>query len=245
MYIDAKGMHYQKLNELMHHSIDRGEKEIVFNNVNGHRYIGAGLCGELNIKINGVPGNDLAAFMNGPTIIVNSNAQEGVGNTMNKGNLIIHGDVGDITGHSMRGGTIFIRENAGYRVGIHMKAYRNSFPVIVIGGCAGDFLGEYMAGGLIVVLGLNKKEDWSLVGNYCGTGMHGGKMFIRAEYIKEIHLGKQVLVTKLNTSDLRLLKKYLKKYCNYFVINYKKMIKNNFLKLVPSSNRPCKAVYAY
>ena len=39
-----------------------------------------------------------------------------------------------------------------------MKAYRNSFPVIVIGGCTGDFLGEYMAGGLIVVLGLNKKK---------------------------------------------------------------------------------------
>jgi len=245
MYIDAKGMNYKQLNELMHCSIDRGEKEIIFNNVNGHRYIGAGLSGELNIKINGIPGNDLGAFMDGPTIVVNSNAQEGVGNTMNMRNLIIHGNVGDITGHSLRGGTIFIRENAGYRVGIHMKAYRNSFPVIVIGGCTGDFLGEYMAGGLIVVLGLNKKEDWSAVGNYCGTGMHGGKMFIRADHIDVNQLGKEVLVKQLNSSDTKSLKKYLRRYCNYFPMNYKKVLEDNFLKLIPASSRPYKAVYAY
>ena len=46
------------------------------------------------------------------------------------------------------------RGNAGYRVGIHMKAYEDHRPVIVIGGKAGDYLGEYQAGGVLIVLGI-------------------------------------------------------------------------------------------
>lgn len=34
-----------------------------------------------------------------------------------------------------------------------MKAYQDKQPVIVIGGRAGSFLGEYQAGGTILVLG--------------------------------------------------------------------------------------------
>lgn len=39
------------------------------------------------IEIEGVPGEDLAAFMDGPRIIVHNNAQDGVGNTMNSGQV--------------------------------------------------------------------------------------------------------------------------------------------------------------
>lgn len=49
----------------------------------------------------------------------------------------------DATGYAMRGGKIFVRGNAGYRAGIHMKAYKDKTPVLVIGGKAGSFLGEY------------------------------------------------------------------------------------------------------
>jgi glutamate synthase domain-containing protein 3 len=34
-----------------------------------------------------------------------------------------------------------------------MKAYEDDLPVLVIGGRAGSFLGEYQAGGIIIVLG--------------------------------------------------------------------------------------------
>ena len=57
-----------------------------------------------------------------------------------------------------------------------MKAYRTQRPVIVIGGRAGSFLGEYQAGGLIVVLG---ESNGPIVGNFCGTGMHGGEILLR------------------------------------------------------------------
>jgi len=48
--------------------------------------------------------------------------------------------------------------NAVFRVGVHMKEYGGRKPIIVIGGKAGGFLGEYMAGGIMLVLGLNGEE---------------------------------------------------------------------------------------
>ena len=80
----------------------------------------------------------------------------------------------------MRGGKIYVKVNAGYRAGFHMKAYKEKVPVMVIGGTAGSFLGEYQAGGVIVVLGLEPQSK-NIVGFFPCTGMHGGKMFIRSK----------------------------------------------------------------
>ena len=44
-----------------------------------------------------------------------------------------------------------------------MKAYKDKAPLMVIGGTAGSFLGEYQAGGVIVVLGL-ESENKKIVG---------------------------------------------------------------------------------
>ncbi len=244
MRIDAKGLHYKELNELIHQAVHRGEKDIILDNINGQRYIGAGLSGGIKVIINGVPGNDLAAFMDGPTILVNSNGQDGIGNTMNTGKVVVDGDAGDIVGHSMRGGRIYIKGNAGYRIGIHMKAYKDLYPVIIIGGVVGDFLGEYMAGGLIIVLGLDKKIDRPIVGDYCGTGMHGGVMYIRND-IEDYQLGKEVRKFKLDNEDNKLLRRYLKEYCACFSLDLKEITNSNFKKLIPTNERPYGKLYAY
>jgi glutamate synthase domain-containing protein 3 len=242
--IDARGMHYEKLNKLIYRTINAGENSIILNNVRGQRYIGAALSDDIRITINGVPGNDLAVYMNGPTIIVNSNGQDGVGNTMNAGKIVINGDVGDIVGHSMRGGKIYIRGNTGYRAGIHMKSYKELYPVIIIGGNTGDFLGEYIAGGIIIVLGLGKRENGSAVGNYVGTGMHGGTIYIRSK-VEKYQLGKEAMVVGLNKEDIRILRSYLSEYCRVFSLDLNKITKENFVKLVPHTNRPFKKIYAY
>ena len=122
-----------------------------------------------SITINGIPGNALGAYLNGATITVNANAQEAVGDTMNAGKIVVHGNIGDAAGYAMRGGKIFVKGNAGYRAGIHMKAYKEKKPVMVIGGTAGSFLGEYQAGGVIVVLGLGAKST-EIVGFFPCTG---------------------------------------------------------------------------
>lgn len=102
-----------------------------------------------------MPGNALGAYLNGAEITVSGNAQDAVGDTMNEGKIVVHGQIGDAAGYAMRGGRIYIKGNAGYRAGIHMKAYKDKKPIMVIGGRAGSFLGEYQAGGIIIVLGLN------------------------------------------------------------------------------------------
>ena len=124
--------------------------------------------------------------MNGPNIEVHGNAQDCSGNTMNEGQIVIHGQAGDITGHGMRGGKIFVRDDVGYRVGIHMKEYEHKIPQIVIGETAGDFLAEYMAGGIIVILGLNLKEGEKCKARFVGTGMHGGVIYERGEILEPV-----------------------------------------------------------
>jgi glutamate synthase domain-containing protein 3 len=158
MKINAKGLDHRELNSRIRAAIEAGNEVLQLDHVNGQRYIGAGLRSKTKIIINGVPGNDLAAFMDGPEMIVNGNGQDAAGNTMNAGKIVIHGDARDLIGYSMRGGKIFIRGSVGYRVGIHMKSYKEQVPVLVIGGTAKDFLGEYMAGGIIALLGLDQGD---------------------------------------------------------------------------------------
>ncbi len=242
--IDVSGLHYKILNEKIHRAINKGTKKIILNNVGGQRFIADGIGGKIKIVINGVPGNDLGAFMDGPEILVNSNAEDGIGNTMNGGKIIIDGNTGDIVGHSMRGGKIFIKGNAGYRVGIHMKSYQDLYPVVIIGGIARDFLGEYMAGGLLIILGINKKKEESIVGNYVGTGMHGGTIYIRGK-IEAYQLGKEANILELDSKDRKQLKIYLEEYAQDFHLNLSQILKEKFLKLVPSTTRPYGKLYAY
>jgi glutamate synthase domain-containing protein 3 len=162
MRIDAEGLHYRELNERINEAVDGGETDFVLDNVLGHRYIGTALKEPVRIQINGIPGNDLAAFMDGASIVVNSNAQDGTGNTMNGGSIIVHGDAGDILGYSMRGGAIYVQGLVGYRCGIHCKAFGERLPIMVVGTTAGDYLGEYMAGGIIAVL--NREDRQGVAG---------------------------------------------------------------------------------
>jgi glutamate synthase domain-containing protein 3 len=63
-----------------------------------------------------------------------------------------------------------------------MKAYMDKLPTIVIGGKAGDFLGEYMAGGILLLLGMySDKPTEPIAGRSLGTGMHGGVIYVRGE----------------------------------------------------------------
>jgi len=70
------------------------------------------------------------------------------------------------------------RGSIGYRTGIHMKSYEDDYPIIIVGGTTGDFLGEYMAGGLILVLGLGLDDGISPVGKFIASGMHGGTILL-------------------------------------------------------------------
>lgn len=242
--IDAHEMHYKVLNEKIQALAAQGEKSIVLQNVCGQKFIGDGLQGKVKIDIYGIPGNDMAAFMDGPELEIHCNGQDSIGNTMNAGKVIIHGHAGDVIGYAMRGGKIFIKGDVGYRVGIHMKAYQENIPSIVIGGCACNFFGEYMAGGVMVLLGLNNADGLPIAGDYIGSGMHGGAIFIRGE-VEDRYLARDVKKLELDEADKVRLEGLVKEYCQYFGCDYKEVMSKKFIKLVPKSSRPYGNMYAH
>lgn len=242
--IDAKGIYYKQLNDMIQKAVQEGAEKIVLENVNGQRYIGTRVERPVEIEIKGVPGNDLGAYMNGSNIVVRDNGQDAIGNTMNAGKIVVHGHAGDVLGYAMRGGKLFIKGDVGYRVGIHMKEYQEFVPKMVIGGCAGSFLGEYMAGGILVILGLNRKPGEPIAGDYLGTGMHGGVIYVRGE-VDKTRLGKEVSVFELDEADNKKLDELLHEYCNDLGIDYEEVRKEKFVKLVPVSHRPYGNLYAH
>jgi glutamate synthase domain-containing protein 3 len=242
--IDARGIFYRELNAKLRQAVSNGTRKIELRNVYGQRYIGTDLDKPVEIEIFGTPGNDLGAFMNSPRIIVHGNAQDGCGNTMNNGEIIIHGHAGDILGLSARGGKIFVKEDVGYRAGIHMKEYQDTKPVVVVGGTAQDFLGEYMAGGALIILGLNLKEGERHKANFIGTGMHGGAIYIRGE-IQEFQLGKEVGVAELDENDYLVLRELVGEFAYHFGYDAKEILKYKFTKLFPLYLRPYGRLYAY
>lgn len=240
--IDASGMHYRDLNSLLRTLNDNGARRIELHNVHGQRYIGTDLREKTEIDVYGTPGNDLGAFMDGPKLVIHGNAQDGCGNTMNDGRIIIHGHAGDITGYSMRGGKIFVRDDVGYRSGIHMKEFKGRRPCLVVGGTTQDFLGEYMAGGVLIVLGLNLGSERQHTARFVGTGMHGGTMYIRGSVP---HMGDEVETADLEDDDMRLLCSLVCEFCRYFNFDAEEVLGTRFIKIVPVSNRPYGGLFAY
>ena len=97
MKIDAQGLYYRDLNKKIREAVAGGAEEIELDNVNGQYYIGDGVNRPVTIFVNGVPGNDLGAFLNGATIVVRDNGQDNIGNTMNAGKVVVHGHAGDVS----------------------------------------------------------------------------------------------------------------------------------------------------
>ena len=162
MLIDVTNLDYRELNDRLRQDC----RDFTLAGCCGQRFMrGRHVRAKIITGRRAFPAMRLGAYLNGASITVRANAQDAVGDTMNEGKIVVCGSIGDAAGYAMRGGRIFVRGNAGYRAGIHMKAYGEKMPVMVIGGAAGSFLGEYQAGGDIVVLGLGVPDE-KIVGHF-------------------------------------------------------------------------------
>ena len=224
-HIDASHMDYRQLNA----AIRRCSGDISVTGCLGQRFIGAGL-GQDRLTITGTPGNALGAYLDGACIEVNGDAQDAVGDTMNAGRIIVHGSIGDAAGYAMRGGELYIEGNAG-----------DKLPVMVIGGRAGSFLGEYQAGGVIIVLGLTESSR-PIVSNFPCTGMHGGRLFLRSD-CKNILLPGQVVARPAGQEDLRSIETYLQTFCHLFGGRYGDILRHPFTVIEPNSSNPYRQLY--
>ena len=235
MKISAGLLDFKELNEQIRASSD----DVCIHNCLGQRFIGAGLE-EKAIIIHGTPGNALGAYLGGGKIHVYGNAQDAVGDTMDHGEIVIHGNVGDALGYAMRGGCILVRGNAGYRTGIHMKEYHEKKPVIVVGGAVGSFLGEYLAGGIIVVLGLGSNQP--PMGHFTGTGMHGGRIFIRTDKACA-DLPEQVTARTASAEELLEIAPYISRFAEHFGTDAEEIMRDHFYLLTPNAKNPYKQLY--
>nr|MCR5706033.1 hypothetical protein [Acholeplasmatales bacterium] len=119
-------------------------------------------------------------------------------------------------------------------------SYQDKIPVIVAGGAAGDFLGEYQAGGVIIILNLDNKKH--AIGEYAATGMHGGVMYIRGN-IEDYTFPSQVVAEYATAEDMKAIEKYFTKYEKYFNKDLSGISKEKFIKVLPNSKNPYKQLY--
>ena len=123
-----------------------------------------------------------------------------------------------------------------------MKAYMDFKPAIVVGGRAGSFLGEYQAGGIIVVLGQNK-DGFPIINNFCGTGMHGGTIYLRCDELPK-SLPSQVSAELKWGADIPELCELVRDWCNFFPeYDSAALLAHNFFVLTPNSANPYKQMY--
>jgi glutamate synthase domain-containing protein 1/glutamate synthase domain-containing protein 3 len=182
--VEATGMEYQTLNNEIRRACQSGHGSILVLRARGQRYMGVDLPQGVRLTIQGTPGNCLANFNDGAHIVVYGNCADDVADTMHRGSVVIHGSARDVLGQALQGGHIYVRGDIGNRGAILMREYEDRRPIILVGGRAGNYLGEYMAGGSVAVLGLAELEagvDAQVVGDFVATGMLGGRIYVRGK----------------------------------------------------------------
>jgi glutamate synthase domain-containing protein 3 len=252
-------LYYKDVNKDIRKAIKEGYKHITLKNVVGQRFIGAGIKGDITLEIFGDAGLDLGVFADGPTIVVHGCSEYLLGNTLNSGEIIVYGDSWDITGMGARGGSIFVMGNGGSRIGIHMKEFGDKRPVICYGGTVKQYCGEYMAGGLIVVLGLDfkgaiidpkkpidkdnidrkkvKNAPGPIVQSDLAGGIHGGAVYIRGQVGDEL-LGIYAVKDEIDKEDKEILEPIIERFCEHFNVDPDFIWDAGFTKIRPFSSRP-------
>ena len=243
MIIEAGLTRYEAVNKEIEKQLEKQNK-VTVKDVNGQRYIGCALDEGKTIEVYGTPGNDMACYLNGGRVVVFGNCQDAVGNTMGGGEIVVHGHSGDAMGYGMRDGQIYIRDIVACRGGIHMKEFRQMRPVLVIGKNAGSFLGEYMAGGTIVLLGLDMKRGEKLFGTHCASGMHGGKIVLRCDKAPT-DLPRQVLVNEVSADDMTEFAPYIKEYAQLFGADAENLLSQKYFVLTPNPEAGYKQLYTF
>jgi glutamate synthase domain-containing protein 3 len=101
-----------------------------------------------------------------------------------------------------------------------------------------------MAGGVLILLGLNLKAGESHKANFIGTGMHGGIIYMRGD-VQEFQLGREVGATELDENDYVVLKELVGEFASHFDYDAEEILEHKFIKLLPLCLRPYGRLYAY
>ncbi len=144
----------------------RNNNDPVYLNIQGYPGQRVGSMGYPNtyIKVMGPASDDVGWLNTGAEIVILGNTTNGVANAMAQGKVYVAGNIG------ARGMTM-TKHNP-----------RFSPPELWVLGSAGDYFGEFMAGGIAVVCGHKPQNSQNILGYRPLVGMVGGKVFFRGPH---------------------------------------------------------------
>ncbi len=138
----------------------------------------------VRIRITGHPGQRVGAmgFPN-TNIQIFGPASDDVGWLNAGAHICVHGHAGNGVANAMAQGKIYIGGNIGAR-GMTMTKHNPRFepPELWILGGAGDYFGEFMAGGVAVICGYEPQNPDNVLGYRPLVGMVGGRVFFRGAH---------------------------------------------------------------
>jgi len=138
----------------------------------------------IKVKVTGQAGQRVGSFgFPNTSIEIMGPASDDVGWLNAGAEITIHGNAGNGLANAMAQGKIYIKGNIGAR-GMTMTKQNPRFdpPEIWVKGSAGDYFGEFMAGGIAVICGVNPQTPDNVLGYRPLVGMVGGKVFFRGRH---------------------------------------------------------------
>ncbi|MEJ2099069.1 MAG: FAD-dependent oxidoreductase [Desulfobacterales bacterium] len=138
----------------------------------------------VHVKVLGQPGQRVGSMGFPNTLIeVLGPASDDVGWLNAGAEIVIHGNAGNGCANAMAQGKIYITGNIGAR-GMTMTKHNPRFapPELWVLGSAGDYFGEFMAGGIAVICGQESQNPDNVLGYRPLVGMVGGKVFFRGPH---------------------------------------------------------------
>jgi len=138
----------------------------------------------VHVKIFGHPGQRIGSMGFPNTHIeVMGPASDDVGWLNAGAEIVIHGNAGNGTANAMAQGKVYVAGNIGAR-GMTMTKNNPRFdpPQLWVLGSAGDYFGEFMAGGVAVICGFEPQNPDDILGYRPLVGMVGGKVFFRGPH---------------------------------------------------------------
>lgn len=138
----------------------------------------------VHIRIAGQPGQRVGSMGFPNTFIeIFGPASDDVGWLNAGATIVVHGNAGNGVGNAMAQGKIYIQGNIGAR-GMTMTKHNPRFdaPELWVLGSVGDYFGEFMAGGVAVVCGVDTQNPDNVLGYRPLVGMVGGKVFFHGPH---------------------------------------------------------------
>lgn len=221
---DGERIESRVLEELIQQAIQDGHRNIEIEAYGQHgiggRLHGAG-SDPVDVKIIGSSGQRTGSLgLPNTTIEIMGPASDDIGWLNAGAEIIVHGNATNGTCNGMAQGKVYVGGNIGAR-GMTMTKSNPRFapPELWVLGSVGDYFGEFMAGGVSIICGVNPQGSDNVLGYRPLVGMVGGKIFFRGPHkgystadAKQIPIpdeewdflaeGLKTFLAKTNNSDL-------------------------------------------